>query len=115
MYKKVLGMNTINNISCQPLQPKSHVSFKGREQQYEAPEFSEADVANTVSSVVIDLADKGNKGTKTLGILAMLVGIGTGGFFVAGKKAKRGFACLSSNTKYIAKTSDKTVILFTGF
>ena len=115
MYKKVLGMNTINNISCQPLQPKSHVSFKGREQQYEAPEFSEADVANTVSSVVIDLADKGNKGTKTLGILAMLVGIGTGGYLVASKTAKGVLSSLSSNTRYLDNVSDKAVELFHRF
>ena len=115
MYKKVLGMNTINNISCQPLQPKSHVSFKGREQQNEAPKFSEADVADTVSSVVIDLADKGNKGTKTLGILAMLVGIGTGGYLVASKTAKGVLSSLSSNTKYLDNVSDKAVELFHGF
>lgn len=108
-------MNTINNISCQPLQPKSHVSFKGREQQNEAPKFSEADVADTVSSVVIDLADKGNKGTKTLGILAMLVGIGTGGYLVASKTAKGVLSSLSSNTKYLDKVSDKAVELFHGF
>ena len=108
-------MNTINNISCQPLQPKSHVSFKGREQQNEAPKVSEADVADTVSSVVIDLADKGNKGTKTLGILAMLVGIGTGGYLVASKTAKGVLSSLSSNTKYLDKVSDKAVKLFQGF
>ena len=115
MYKKVLGMNTINNISCQPLQPKNHVSFKGREQQNEAPKVSEADVADTVSSVVIDLADKGNKGTKTLGILAMLVGIGTGGYLVASKTAKGVLSSLSSNTKYLDTVSDKAVELFHGF
>lgn len=108
-------MNTINNISCQPLQPKNHVSFKGREQQNEAPKISEADVADTVSSVVIDLADKGNKGTKTLGILAMLVGIGTGGYLVASKTAKGVLSSLSSNTKYLDKVSDKAVKLFQGF
>ena len=108
-------MNTINNISCQPLQPKNHVSFKGREQQNEAPKISEADVADTVSSVVIDLADKGNKGTKTLGILAMLVGIGTGGYLVASKTAKGVLSSLSSNTKYLDKVSDKAVELFHGF
>ncbi len=108
-------MNTINNISCQPLQPKNHVSFKGREQQNEAPKVSEADVADTVSSVVIDLADKGNKGTKTLGILAMLVGIGTGGYLVASKTAKGVLSSLSSNTKYLDKVSDKAVELFQGF
>lgn len=108
-------MNTINSISCQPLQPKNHVSFKGREQQNEAPKVSEADVADTVSSVVIDLADKGNKGTKTLGILAMLVGIGTGGYLVASKTAKGVLSSLSSNTKYLDKVSDKAVKLFQGF
>ena len=108
-------MNTINSISCQPLQPKNHVSFKGREQQNEAPKVSEADVADTVSSVVIDLADKGNKGTKTLGILAMLVGIGTGGYLVASKTAKGVLSSLSSNTKYLDKVSDKAVELFQGF
>ena len=108
-------MNTINNISCQPLQPKNHVSFKGREQQNEAPKISEADVADTVSSVVIDLADKGNKGTKTLGILAMLVGIGTGGYLVASKTAKGVLSSLSSNTKYLDTVSDKAVKLFQGF
>lgn len=108
-------MNTINSISCQPLQPKNHVSFKGREQQNEAPKVSEADVADTVSSVVIDLADKGNKGTKTLGILAMLVGIGTGGYLVASKTAKGVLSSLSSNTKYLDTVSDKAVELFHGF
>lgn len=107
-------MNTINNISCQPLQPKNNLSFRGMERQSDAPKISEADVADTVSSMVIDLADKGSKGTKTLGILAMLAGIGTGSYLVASKTAKGVLSSLSSNTKYLDKISDGAVNVFHG-
>lgn len=117
-------MNTVSsNMACQPLQPKNQTSFRGKQENEDVllaltnstsvDDFvSNPDAIKVVSNAVVDLADKGNKGAEALGTLAMLAGIGVGGYVVASKAAKRVLTSLGGKTQYLDGFAEQAVKLF---